>query len=391
MALLTGAFFLRRLVSAAVGLIVFHHVLLYMTFLSLFYKESVKMKGQVELKPVPSVPWWVQIRGTFTSIVAWASDGMVYLSGCLTATATNPIIDMFQYSYPAPFTQLWVPVGNDVELFCQVAHQGDPGKMTVILVPGMFNSSSFSLIVSIACLIYSKWNANVIVVDLRGHGQTGRRFEDVPFSLTVLEARDLLLVANFAKNTCNTESIFLLGVSLGGTCVLSAAVEGSNCSDLITAAATISAPMDLDSLLVSMSQAELNIWFMFYTWILHRYCSSRNIGWHSRNFYSFVHNVVKPYYCKEFAHALESTDQKISPMLRLKGLQIPLLAVHSADDPVATLEEPLHLKRLAEAHNKQHLVKIQLNETGGHAGNFSAIHDAIHHFFLKAANQRVKT
>ncbi|CAB9518127.1 expressed unknown protein [Seminavis robusta] len=388
---------LRRAVCAVVGVVVLQNVLVYMAMLSFFCEDRVKAEVSPSLQSSSPLLWWDELRGTLATIGAWAADGIAYLSGCLTSEATNPLIEMFRYEYPTPFAQVWVPVTNNgLELSCQVAKRHQEGgankekNMTVVIVPGMFNSSSFSLIVSLASLVYYQWRANVIVVDLRGHGETGRRFPNVPFSLTVLEGLDLLKVADFAKSTFGDEagSICLLGVSLGGTSVLSSAVQGKDCSALIAACATVSAPMDLDSLLVRMSQGSLNIWFMFYSWVLICYCHCRNIGWHSRNFHSFVNQVVKPYYAKEFEQVLKTSDDpsKLSPMWRLKDLQVPLLAVHSRDDPVATLEEPQHLQRQAKLHNKDHLVHIKLCETGGHAGNLPSISGDIHRFFTACSH-----
>ncbi|CAB9512009.1 expressed unknown protein [Seminavis robusta] len=361
---------LKRVVCAVAGVIVIQIGLVYMALLSVFYEDRVKVKVSPSVQSVSPLPWWDELQGTLATIVAWSADAIPYLSACLTSEATNPLIEMFRFEYPTPFAQVWVPVtSNGLELSCQVAkhHQEGGAKneknMTVIIVPGMFNSAYFSLIVSLASMIYYKWKANVIVVDLRGHGETGRRFPNVPFSLTVLEGQDLLQVAKFAKSTFGDEtgSICLLGVSLGGASVLSCAVQGKDCSTLIAACATVGSPMDLENML---------------------------IGWHARNFHSFVNKVVKPYYAKEFEQVLKTSDDpsKFSPMWRLKDLQVPLLTVHSRDDPVLTLEEPLHLQKQAKLHNKDHLVQIKLCETGGHAGNLPSISGDIHRFFTACSH-----
>jgi hypothetical protein len=48
----------------------------------------------------------------------------------------------------------------------------------------------------------------VIVTEMRGHGETGRRHANVPFSLTVMEGKDILEVAQFAKKNYKTKYIF---------------------------------------------------------------------------------------------------------------------------------------------------------------------------------------
>lgn len=156
-----------------------------------------------------------------------------------------------------------------------VAKQQNQTNLTVVIIPGMFNTASMGIFVMIAHRAYYGWGVNVVVADMRGHGRTGRLNPSIMSSLTVHEGKDILEIARFVKREWGTgQSIFLLGISLGGTNALSAVLEDtrqkSMNNNLIKACAMISAPIDLKGLIYRMSSMQLktesfNIWYAFYS------------------------------------------------------------------------------------------------------------------------------
>jgi predicted alpha/beta-fold hydrolase len=324
------------------------------------------------------VPLWVHLRGSASTALAWGAETMVYIGEL--SPVPSLLTSLFRYQYPSNFQPVSIPVASEkypLALSCQVALQSNTGnpnvRMTIILVPGMFNTASMSIIISIATQIYNDWGANVIVTEMRGHGETGRKYPEVPPSLTVLEANDLLEVARYAKTHYDSQNIYLIGISLGGTCALSAAVQDKDQGEsLIQACTILSSPIDLQGLIDHLSApcsiTSLNVWYAFYSWLLARYCRLRGLG-HIRTFRQYVDTVIEPYY-RDQSTVFQTTTDKVSPIYRLENLSTPILALYSKDDPVASMSEPALLYRKAKACQKESFLRLEIMEHGGHAGQF---------------------
>ena len=95
-----------------------------------------------------------------------------------------------------------------------------PGYPTVIVVHGLFDSK-FSRYVEVAAESLASSGLGVLVPDMRWHGCLLSK-EWLP-TFGIEEGRDLLAWANWLRATKGTESIGLLGFSLGGLDVLAAA------------------------------------------------------------------------------------------------------------------------------------------------------------------------
>jgi len=383
----------QRCFFAILGILVFLAIVVHMIVRDhvMLVTSSTASSGNKEARPYSvstssrsSGSWcwssvWKFCTGHTSTVLAWVSDTVVYVSQ-LSPVSSSLATRLFRYNYPPPFSAVSIPVGggdsseDDLSIFCRVALQpttttsdskkDEAARMTIILVPGMLNASSMAIIVSLATELYYNWGANVIVCEMRGFAEMGRCKGNLPPSLSVFEARDILEVAAYANKHYKQDGIFLLGLSLGGTYALSAAASDKN--QLIKASALVSAPMDLMALVNRMSQPCLtpsfNMFFTLYKWLLMVHCKLRG---QAHDFRSFVDQIIVPAYPNFDPH-------RASPIHRLEGLSSPVLAIYAEDDPVTTIYEASVLGDHSRASKKEHLIEIHLTPAGGHAGHFFA-------------------
>ncbi|HMI92365.1 MAG TPA: alpha/beta hydrolase [Polyangiales bacterium] len=111
-------------------------------------------------------------------------------------------------------------------MFARIATHADKARPLVMVVHGMFDSSTQQYVRNIGHVLFAL-GLNVLLLDMRDHGQTLRAAPGVPTTLGMLEARDLLTVAALAKNVCAgaIDGVGALGVSAGGLDVISAYAE----------------------------------------------------------------------------------------------------------------------------------------------------------------------
>jgi pimeloyl-ACP methyl ester carboxylesterase len=133
--------------------------------------------------------------------------------------ATSPLLD-----------DATCPAGKDATYVClhgRLALRPERAPL-VILVPGLFQSSSFHQMRNAAAVLYSV-GMSVLIIDQRAHGATLAAQPSVATTLGVYEGRDLVAVADAlrARDGCAgyVKRVGLLGFSAGGTSVLRAFMD----------------------------------------------------------------------------------------------------------------------------------------------------------------------
>lgn len=109
-------------------------------------------------------------------------------------------------------------------LFGRFARRPGPEALPLVLiVHGMFDSSAQLYVRSMGDELLAL-NMNVLLLDMRDHGQTLRAAPFIPNALGQLEAGDLLLTAAQARSACSEQvsGVGALGVSAGGLDVIQA-------------------------------------------------------------------------------------------------------------------------------------------------------------------------
>jgi predicted alpha/beta-fold hydrolase len=163
---------------------------------------------------------------------------------------------------------------------------------------------------------------------------------------------------------------FALGVSLGGNALLKwLAQQGAAAAQVLTRAAAVSAPMDLQTAGHLLGRG----WNRLYTWNFLRSLKRKSLAKlerypalyearavaRARTLYEFDNLVTAP------LHGFRDTDDywsRASSKPDLPRITLPTLIVHARNDPF--LPDP-HLPRAADVSAA---VTLELTDQGGHAG-----------------------
>src|SRR6266508_5394588 len=123
------------------------------------------------------------------------------------------------YRYPGQFKDHIVEGADGERIAASIALQ-EAARPSLIVVHGLFTSSRFDYVRSIAVRAYYEWGFNVAALDLRSFGMT-ELTSPAPSTGGWKEGLDILALARYLK-TLGATSVGALGISLGGGCVVNA-------------------------------------------------------------------------------------------------------------------------------------------------------------------------
>lgn len=124
--------------------------------------------------------------------------------------------------YPKPFRRVEIPSfdGTLISGWLGLQSSRRPG---VVIVPGMFSSKDDTAHKRKAIRMWRRWNHNVLIIDLRGFGQS----QGNPNTAGWKEAEDVLAASRYLYQFNTVTKVAVVGDSLGATaCLLAAAQEG---------------------------------------------------------------------------------------------------------------------------------------------------------------------
>lgn len=124
--------------------------------------------------------------------------------------------------YPYPFRRVTIRSfdGTRIAGWLGLQPMRRPG---IVLVPGLFSSKDDTSQRRKALKMWRKWNYNVLVIDMRGFGQS----EQVPSTPGWKEAEDVIAAARFLYSFNPVSRVGVMGESMGATAsLLAAAQEG---------------------------------------------------------------------------------------------------------------------------------------------------------------------
>lgn len=122
--------------------------------------------------------------------------------------------------YPYPFRRVRIRSFDGTNIAGWLGLQ--PGRRPgVVLVPGLFSSKDDRSQRRRALRFWRKWNYNVLVIDLRGFGQS----EPAPNTPGWKEAEDVLAAARFLDAFNTVSRVAVAGESMGATAALLAAAQ----------------------------------------------------------------------------------------------------------------------------------------------------------------------
>ena len=134
------------------------------------------------------------------------------------------------------FEQVWIPISPQFALSGRLGFAlGPDGKPRradcIVLLPGIFGDNGVLRTRDLAGALREQ-GFHVLALELRGHGQTDRRYPDVYYTFGVLECQDLMQVSEWLEDTFpQVHRTGLIGACWGGNTGLTAAWFDSRRAD----------------------------------------------------------------------------------------------------------------------------------------------------------------
>ena len=125
------------------------------------------------------------------------------------------------------FEQVWIKVADNVELSGRLGLAESGGVVQpadcIVLLPGLWGDNGVTRTRDLASALRDS-GFHVLALELRGHGQTDRRYPNVFYNFGVLECQDLLRVSEWLQDTYpQVRRTGLIGFCWGGNLGLLAA------------------------------------------------------------------------------------------------------------------------------------------------------------------------
>lgn len=277
-------------------------------------------------------------------------------------------------SAPPPGFEAWSaePIEEDRAPLRAYLHRPQPGRATVIVVHGLYDSKNSGYVRQAAGLLAGA-GFGVLVPDMRFHGCLLRGF--LP-TLGREEARDLVSWAAQLRARSPDSPVGLLGFSLGSLDVIRALAVDQDGSAFPAGGIAVSPPASLPLSLARLddpptfSDHGLQLLFRkFFQDALRTRMGELGIlpprgAERQRPFARFLAWLAKSY-----AFPRESTPETIvaaaDPVPRLADIHRPLLLIASRRDPIFAESALLELRRGVEGRPLLHLVETT---DGGHIG-----------------------
>jgi predicted alpha/beta-fold hydrolase len=152
---------------------------------------------------------------------------------------TNWATDREPPAWPG-FEQVWIPVDDNFQLSGRLGlarcpsdeNRAVPTADCIVILPGLFGDNGITRTRDLAAALRDH-GFHVLALELRGHGQTDRRYPDLFYTFGVLECQDLLRVSEWLQDTypC-VRRTGLVGTCWGGNLgMLAAWLDGRRSND----------------------------------------------------------------------------------------------------------------------------------------------------------------
>jgi pimeloyl-ACP methyl ester carboxylesterase len=261
--------------------------------------------------------------------------------------------------YPKPFRHLRIPVESGVEVAAWLGPQhATPSDWGMLLVPGMFSTKDDTVHKRRALRIWRDWRIPVLVMDLRGFGEsTGistagwKEAEYVHAAARTLAART------------GVKRVAVLCESLGGAAALNAlALDGESGADLMTGGVLCwSAFVDARDAVAYISERPPKDSAYAPAWAAFRQLLRLKSHGGYERFDDYLDDAAR-------VHGLAGVDELCdlaNPKYKVPRMKGPVLLVHATDDPVVPVRHARRMERYAEG-----LPHIQtlITSWGGHTG-----------------------
>jgi predicted alpha/beta-fold hydrolase len=265
------------------------------------------------------------------------------------------------YRYPGQFKDHIVEGADGERIAASIALQ-EAARPGLIVVHGIFTSSRFDYVRSIAVRAYYEWGFNVAVLDLRSFGMT-ELTSPAPSTGGWKEGLDILALARYLRELGAT-SVGALGISLGGGCVVSACHYDETAEALDGGILSVSPPAVPKEVWGRLSEPvprghpRYPLHRAFEAALTSRVRSGR---WppEAEDMLNVMEHVSAPYYrldAEEIWRRSTGRDQ-------IADARVPLLILHPEDDPIVKVEQA---RIFADAAKGNDLVRVWILPAGSH-------------------------
>lgn len=278
------------------------------------------------------------------------------------------LLDVFKatsgrlYPYPGEFEQVTFNSFDGAPLSAVVGvHPDGKARPGLVVSHGYMGSKNDHYIISTALDAYAGWGFNVLAVDLRDFGGS-RRLAFNPTSFGWKEGEDLLAAAKHLGEIPGVTTVGITGFSLGAVSTMRAAYMAREYPYLTGGAIAWNGASD-SRLLTSHLDRRPGLsddFFPFYlgfrmTHWLHREDMKRYVDdpgvrrfleepFSDYTFRSFLERISAPHYGVTVDELIRNGSSKEY----LADVEVPLLVMHSVDDPIIPVSEMDDLIEIAE-------------------------------------------
>lgn len=281
------------------------------------------------------------------------------------------------YPYPRPFEKVVIESFDGTRLAAVVGlHRDGRSRPGLVISHGYMGSKNDHYVVNLALAAFAEWGFNVLGVDLRDFGAS-QRLGFCPTTFGWKEGEDLLAAARYLGEQPGVTTVGVTGFSMGAVSTMSAASIAGDHPYLTGGAVAWNGAVDaLRTIAHLQHEPEKGDGFFLYHnsfrlshWLrrgdMKRHVTDPAVRrfldepFSEYDFESFLARVSAPHYGVVFDELLREASVKNW----LADLEVPLLVMHSVDDPVCPVSE---MDDLIEIEKRNPNLKVWIMPTGMH-------------------------
>lgn len=281
------------------------------------------------------------------------------------------------YPYPREFEEVTLQSFDGAELAAVIGlHRDGRPRPGLVIGHGYMGSKNDHYVISTALRAFAGWGFNVLAIDFRDFGKS-QRLGFNPTSFGWKEGEDLLAGARYLADRPSVTSVGITGFSMGAVSTMRAAYMAREYPYLTGGAIAWNGASDGQRVLTYLEHKPVfgdeflpyYINFRLSHWLrredMKRHATDPQVlgflkaPFREYSFKSFLTNVSAAHYGVSFNELIRGA----SPKEYLADLEVPLLVIHSVDDPVCPASEMEELIEISK-HNRN--LEVWMMPTGMH-------------------------
>ena len=273
------------------------------------------------------------------------------------------------YPYPEDFSEVVFESFDGTPLTGALGlhHDGRP-RPGLVLSHGFMGSKNDHYIVDTALTAFAGWGYNVLAVDLRNFGRS-QCHRHCPTTAGWKEGEDLLAAAKFLGGQPSVTTVGITGFSMGAGSTMRAAYMAREYPYLTGGAVAWNGYSDARRMVeyISTRPAVGHPFFPMYLSfrLMHKlrrddmkdYIEDVDLleylsgSFHEADFMTYMERIAAPHY----GVSADEMFEKASSVTFLADVEVPLLVIHAADDPICPPSEMDPLIEIAEENENVHV------------------------------------